>query len=238
MDLDTGEELSECPSPAEVLCRLRKQRPGKGKAKNLCHLWLLLTCLKQPLGCLQPMQKLLHELLVQLCTTAPKQQAAVQAPAVQLPAVQASGAATSAASARSAGSRGAGACGCKRGTWSSPGRAPVRDELFGRGMNPGTRTPDPLVRTSRQRGQDDEFSNSASAPPLVIRKAKGPPGAPQHAPVVCNFTQPQFQDLAAAYGQKRGERLAHWLLQVWDFGGDSTHLNPKQLEHVSAISQL
>lgn len=67
----------------------------------------------------------------------------------------------------------------------------------------------------------------------MIHKAKGPPGAPQHALVACDFTLPEFQDLAKVHGQKRGD----WLLRVWDFGEDSVHLNPKQLECVGAILQ-
>lgn len=90
MDLETEEELSEWLTPAEVLCCLRKQGPRKGKAKNLFCLWLLSTCLRRTWGCLQPRQKDLHELLVQVRTAAPKQRAAVQAPAIQLPVVQAS----------------------------------------------------------------------------------------------------------------------------------------------------
>lgn len=42
---------------------------------------------------------------------------------------------------------------CKGGTWSSTGRASLRDELFARGMNGGARTAAPLVRMSRERGQ-------------------------------------------------------------------------------------
>lgn len=84
---------------------------------------VVIKVLKQTWGCLQPSQKGLHELLVQLCTTAPSSEAAVLVPVVA------------------------------HRAQSSPGRAPLRHEVFTRDVNGGPRMADLLVMVNRQRGQ-------------------------------------------------------------------------------------
>ena len=85
----------------------------------------------------------------------------------------------------------------------------------------------PLLRNGLE-GPRMKTSRAIPVRPLVINKAKGPPGAPQHTISARDYIQAELQNVADSYRQNSREKMGQWLLRVWDQVGESVQLSPKK----------
>lgn len=178
---------------------------GLGEAEeNLCHLCLLLTLLKQTQRCLQPTKTYMRH----WCSSMPQPHAAgCSAGTCHRAACDASvcGVATCAVTACGAGSHGAGACGCKGGHTEQPRKGITEEQAICQRDEWWDKDHSSSGEDEQTKRLGDECSNSISVQPLVIHKAKGTPGVPQHALLVCNFTHPVSKFIKNIQAKEGGE---------------------------------